>query len=606
MGIKRGDRFLYGGKVWSYAASLTAETVQLYDEHSRTYTDAPVGELEPISATPAIIESKGDTLFVNPAEWDVAEFRFMHIKEYFESECSAESFERLHKILDLSIPRTYTLLRLYDAEMGPSAFLREKRGRKTGTKFLSPQVEAIIEAGINIAWNGPGARVVGVHKQIQEMCNSAGVSAPSYKTVNQRVKTRAEILLARLKYGAKKAADIYQPRTGTNTSRAPLARCQMDHCVVDCIIVDEQTRKPLCRPWATLIIDIYSRVVLGFYLSIHAPSSYSVAMAISHAVMPKNRWITALGDEDLKYPYYGKIGELSMDNAKEFKAIGFRVAAKKNNIHLKWRIKGKPWWGGHIERLNHTLSMGYIHYLPGTTLSNVKMRGDYDSEREACLTFSEFRLWFARSIQIYHHTQHSMLEGTPNQQWLKGWTRGDGKLEHPALIQNPQEFTIDFLPQDMKVIGRQGVRMWNIFYWSPSLAQYIKPGIKYPVKYNPYSLRAVWINPTGERWIEVPYSDVTRPDMTLEEYKAAKKQTRIDRDARGGASLEEVFIMVRKNRDLIDSAKKSTKTAIKIQENRQQNVLFSQTIGVEENSQSQVDIDDDEYETPAVIFPVET
>jgi putative transposase len=36
----------------------------------------------------------------------------------------------------------------------------------------------------------------------------------------------------------------------------------------------------------TLVIDVATRVILGFHLSLDAPSSRSVALALSHAVLP--------------------------------------------------------------------------------------------------------------------------------------------------------------------------------------------------------------------------------------------------------------------------------------------------------------------------------
>ncbi|ESR69807.1 hypothetical protein T266_18475 [Pseudomonas aeruginosa VRFPA05] len=100
--------------------------------------------------------------------------------------------------------------------------------------------------------------------------------------------------------------------------------------------------------------------------------------------------------------------------------------------------------------------MGYVHYLPGTTLSNVEVRGDYDSEKEACLTFSEFKLWFARAIQIYHHEKHRALGVSPHQKWMEAFTKS-GVLTHPALLDDPMKFLLDFMPEESRCISRSGI-----------------------------------------------------------------------------------------------------------------------------------------------------
>lgn len=604
--IKKSDRFLYEGKVWAYVASLTETSVQLYCENDQLYVEADISDIELISLdSPPNEPAKRNFSEASWEEWELAEKRYIAIKEYLINAKGVEAFAKLKETLSLSQPRVYALLQNFDEEEGPSSVLRSKKGRKTGSKFTSHNVENIISAAIGHEWNGPGSTIKRVHLRAEEMCRAAGVTPPSYGTVLKRVHERPESRLAELRIGRKRANDKYSARPMHNHSERPLEKWQMDHCVIDCIIVDEKTRKPLCRPWATLIIDLHTRVIPGYYLSLNAPGSYNVAMAITHAVFQKGKWIQALGDEDIRYPYYGKPKEIAMDNAKEFKSKFFRVAAKKHNILLKWRPIGKPWWGGHIERLNGTLAISYIHFLPGTTLSNVVIRGDYDSEGEACLTFSEFRLWFARAIQSYHHTDHRMLDKmTPHEKWIEAWTEENGKLSHPALIPNPQNFFIDFLPEELRVITRQGIALWNINYWSPSLGSYISSK-KLPVKYNPNSLRYIWVNPNGERYIQVPYSDITRPDVSIEEYRAAKRAVRRDKHGVAKVTSDEVFLMIQKNRDLVVNSKKLTKQARKKVEHRDNVVGFDSAAGPIEIPIATVQVDEAEYDAPPNIFPVD-
>jgi len=53
---------------------------------------------------------------------------------------------------------------------------------------------------------------------------------------------------------------------------------QIDHTLVDVVVVDELERLPLRRPWLTLAIDVASRMVNGFYVSLERPSILSVAL----------------------------------------------------------------------------------------------------------------------------------------------------------------------------------------------------------------------------------------------------------------------------------------------------------------------------------------
>lgn len=581
-GLHKGQIVLWQSHLYSYEASLSLERVHLLDHETHQYVDAPIGEL---SIVPKELERRKTHGYsiglqdVSDREWALADRRCRAIQAYLSGEREKSDFIKLCRKLNISAPRCYVLLGEYDESEGASSLIRSKRGRKPGSSAISPQVESIIGIAIDEVWKGPGTKVVAVKKRVDEMCGAAHCEAPGYRAVNTRVKRRDQSEMMRLKSGKKKSGDLYQARPKHNEARNILEKWQMDHCVIDCIIVDEKNRKPLCRPWATLIIDVCSRVVIGFYLSIHAPSSYSVAMAVTHATLPKNRWLEAVGDTDLSYPYYGKGLTIAMDNAKEFKSRGFRIAAKKHQITLKWRPKGKPWWGGHIERLNNTLAMGHIHYLPGTTLSNVILKGDYDSGKHACLTFNEFRLWFTREIQIYHNTPHSVLDMTPHEKWLEA-SMQNGALTHPALLANPFEFTLDFLPERSRVISRQGIVLDNIQYWSGALSSYVKK--QCTVKFNPLSLKQIWVNPAGEGYIEVPYFDISKPDITLEELRLAKQQLTNERRIREGSharkvSADEVFELIQKNRDLVENSVAITKRLNKIKENAKQSKFFDST-----------------------------
>src|SRR3546814_20235484 len=44
---------------------------------------------------------------------------------------------------------------------------------------------------------------------------------------------------------------------------APLEQVQIDHTVIDLIVVDERGRQPIGRPYLTIAIDVFTRYVLG-------------------------------------------------------------------------------------------------------------------------------------------------------------------------------------------------------------------------------------------------------------------------------------------------------------------------------------------------------
>jgi putative transposase len=86
-----------------------------------------------------------------------------------------------------------------------------------------------------------------------------------------------------------------------------------------------------------------------------------------------------------------------VDNAAEFKSEALRRGCDQHGIRIAWRPPGQPHFGGIVERVIGTL-MEMVHELPGTTFSNPRQRGAYDSERLAVLTVGELERWLTLAV----------------------------------------------------------------------------------------------------------------------------------------------------------------------------------------------------------------
>ena len=117
-------------------------------------------------------------------------------------------------------------------------------------------------------------------------------------------------------------------------------------------------------------------------------------------------------------------------------------AAKTMGYGCEFRPPGRTHFGGHIERLIGTL-MQRVHTLPGTTYSNPLERGDYRSEKAACLTLKELEYWLTLEICVhYHGAIHRTLGTAP----LVAWERAVQRGIRQWLPQDPRRFYIGFLP----------------------------------------------------------------------------------------------------------------------------------------------------------------
>jgi putative transposase len=166
----------------------------------------------------------------------------------------------------------------------------------------------------------------------------------------------------------------------------------------------------------TLAIDVASRMVAGFYLSLEAPSAASVALAIQHVVTPKSEWLAARGLKG-DWPVSGLPDVIHIDNAREFRSRALARGAAEYGVSLVHRPVAAPHYGGHIERLIGTM-MGAVHLLPGTTFGNIAGRGAYDPEKHAAMTLDELERWLALQIVgRYHAEVHGSLLLPPIAAW---------------------------------------------------------------------------------------------------------------------------------------------------------------------------------------------
>ena len=191
------------------------------------------------------------------------------------------------------------------------------------------------------------------------------------------------------------------PTPGEYTAARPLEIVQIDHTQVDIIVVDEQSRKEIGRPWITLAVDVLTRMVTGFYLALEPPSVASIGLCLLHAVYDKASWV-AERDIDAPWPVSGLPGALHADNGSDFRSRAFVRACRNQGIEVVWRLPGKPHFGGDIERLIGT-QMGAVHLLPGTTFSNPGERGSYRSSKAARMTLRELERWIGWEIAGHYH-----------------------------------------------------------------------------------------------------------------------------------------------------------------------------------------------------------
>ncbi|TEB41590.1 transposase, partial [Flavobacterium circumlabens] len=217
-----------------------------------------------------------------------------------------------------------------------------------------------------------------------ETCNKNNFISPHKSTIIRRLKSLSEEEVLRSRYGKKKADEKFLPIIGHFPgANYPLSIVQVDHTIVDVILVDEINRMPSQRPNLTIAIDVFSRMIVGFYLSFDPPGELGTGICIVNSIMRKEDWLMKFGVEGT-WPCWGIMNTIHVDNAKEFRGKMLRKATQNYGMKLEFRPVKNPKYGGHVERVIGTIAKE-VHDLPGTTFSNIFERGDYNSMKEATM-----------------------------------------------------------------------------------------------------------------------------------------------------------------------------------------------------------------------------
>jgi len=444
--------------------------------------------------------------------------------------------------------------RLRENDGRAAALELSRRGPKPGSKRLAQDVEDLIDARLRRYYLvRERSSLLRIWREIRSECEAKGFQPPTRKTVKARLDAMDEKEIVRKRRGAKEANKTFAARPGRLAVGTPLDTVQIDHTLADIILVDHVHRRPLARPYLTVAIDVATRIVLGVFVSFDAPSVLSIALCVDHCVRRKSIHVPGTLEE-LVWPASGIPKAIHVDNAQEFHSEAFASACEDWGIVIEYRPPGATHYGGHVERLIGT-AMGAVHVLPGTTQSSAAEKGDYDSEKHAALTLAEFEDWLHLEICRYHHTRHEALGRTPLAAWvdLGGDTAG-------RQVVDVEAFRTSFLPFEWRQLGRTGITLFGVHYWSDAFAPLVGRGQgKVQVKYDPRDLSQVWVLVDDSRMIPARYRDLSHPRISLWESRRARKEWQ---DKHGGRVNEKaLFQVIDAQRRLAEAARQKTRTA---------------------------------------------
>jgi len=317
--------------------------------------------------------------------------------------------------------------------------------------------------------------------------------------------------------------DIRPLVSTTNTGvLGPGSRFEIDATIADIYLVSNSERRNIIgRPTVYIVIDVFSRMVVGIYVGMESPSYVAAMQALSNTMTDKVKYCKSFGIE-IEYedwPVAGLPDALLADRGELF---GYQIESLESNFSV--RIENTPPYRGDakgiVERYFKTLQAKFKPYAPGIVVgTTVKKRGGNDYRLDAKLNIDEFTEIILASV-LYHNRYHTMtkydrdidiptdLEMTPLSLWRWGTQNRTGKLRSVSV----DAITIALMPRVKATISNLGIRVFGAYY---TCQEIIKHGwmhrsksVKRPktleVGYDPRTADRVYLFPkvnSAEHWV---------------------------------------------------------------------------------------------------------
>jgi putative transposase len=449
-------------------------------------------------------------------------------------ELTLETSRALAERWGVSVRTVWRRVHAYRREGSVRAFLKRRHGTSPGVKKLGDVADEIIRDAARCWWRQTeNATIAEIFPTVVGECNARRIAAPSRATVARRLSSFRN---DSANFAGEVAAALRERNRlvkGSYTITEPLAVVQIDHTVADVFVVDPISRACIGRPTLTVAIDVATRCVMGFCLSLEAPSALLVALCLEQAVFPKGEWLARIGVA-AEWPMHGQPAALHCDNGREFHSAGFRRGCDLNGIDTIYRPPGTPRFGGHIERLIGTL-MRRVRLLPGSSYSSDLLgKRPSRAEERAALTIADLRGFLVEDIARYHAKTHRALGVSPRNAWHLAWSRANAL---PRIPDNMATFRCEFLPLRRRVIGREGIELFNLKYSSEALAPEVMLGAPRVVRFDPRDLSAVYLEREGKDPLLIPLRDTALPPMSLWEWRSLHRTRREVVDRPDGEGL---------------------------------------------------------------------
>lgn len=349
----------------------------------------------------------------------------------------------------------------------------------------------------------------------------------------------------------------------------PTHRYEIDATIADIYLVHRVNRNWIIgRPVLYIVVDAYSRMIVGVHVGLEGPSWEGARHALYNAFTSKVEYCKRYGIQidEKDWPCHHVPKEVSADRAELLSNAGEEFSNTLDVI-LKIAPPYRPDWKSIVESRFKLINQGLsLKFLPGGVDARQNERGDRDYQLDARYDLDQFTsiiinqvLYHNATLHLPHLATNDMIRDEIELYPIDIWNWGMRNSLLKIKARSETEIKIALLPSALATIRRAGIYFKGVFYtcdlaeleeWSAKAHNFGMQKVK--VWYDPNSADNVWIR-DGAGFIRLEIVDYLKEKYSgfrleevedriavLSQISPDKEYERLNRAARTRDANEEI------------------------------------------------------------------
>lgn len=371
------------------------------------------------------------------------------------------------------------LMRRY-RKNGNRGLLDQRWFRRIEAEVLTPEVKKLALA---IYFEYPAAGPRAVWSELCKVCLERGLKEPSESTVSKFLATLPEALkmFRQGKSGVRKWEQTAAPVVRYENTKFANERWQGDHSPLQIWVRARMGGKwKAFRAYISVLLDVHSRSIAGFVVSIKYPDAWTIALLFYRAIRrkPRKAWLNR-----------GAPFIFQSDRGRDFLSHAVAATLGKLKVQLEPDPPYYPNGKGKVERWFQTLDTGCLRLLAGHMDAVGTSEGAAAKRVHEFLTAPQLTTEIERWIdKEYHCRTHSETGRKPAELWEE--------TVHLRMPENEDDLNLLFLKEDVqRTVKNTGIRITmegvKRIYWSPTLMYHFKERVR--IAYNPEDTESILV-----------------------------------------------------------------------------------------------------------------